>query len=294
MTLRYGQSNRRSGKKVVSFLFAVIVLLLAIAATAAWMLIRYHQSTPPVPDDRSDLTSQYEDPLTDTNASLVIFHFSDSTRFVLIQTDPAHNVVNVAAVPHNLTDTAGDTLTTILNKHGSLRVIQTVSAALELSVDHYITWSADGTRSFLNDLNSGVTFTLPQEIRYTDESGVTTRLSAGEQKLTGAQAAAVLQYDDWNAATRTQDIAMQMVAAVLNQYLIPEQRLDGYFAALADTAHTDLRIDHFNGFRRVLTHLSDSNTQGSLCRTVTIIGTESNGRFIPNVPAMREQTGLYH
>ncbi len=292
MQLHYGQSNRRSPKRVVSFVLASLTLLLAIAVTAAWMLIGYRQSTPPTTDPSSDITAQYEDPLTSVDCSLVILNFTDTPRFILVQTDPADQAVRVVSIPANLTDAAGNTLSAMLDKHGSLQVIQSVSAALELTVDHYITWSAEGAQSFLNELENGVTYTLPEDIRYTDENGSSIRLTAGEQKLTGTQAAAVLQYSAWSDATQVPDTAVRMVAAVLNQYLVPQQSLSGYFAALSDTAQTDLRIDNYNAFRRVLTHLSDSNT-GSLCRITTLIGTENDSRFVPDIHAMREQTDLY-
>jgi len=287
MSLRYGKQNKLSTKQIIPIILALIALLLAIAVMAAWMLIRYRQNKTPTSEESTDGVSNYIEPLTAVESSLIIFDFEESARFVLVQTDPADAVIRVVHVPANLADKSGNTLSSILDKHGSLQVIQAVSTALELTVKHYITWSADGVQSFLNELSSGIVYTLPEAIRYTDENGSTIRLSAGEQKLTGAQAAAVLQYHLWNDPTNAQLIAVQMTAAVLNQYMVPQQSLDGYFASLADTAQTDLRIDNYNSFRRVLTHLADNNT-GALCRCITLVGTESNGIFIPDIPAMKK------
>lgn len=292
MPLYYGRSNKPSGKRVASFIFAFLLLLLAIVVTTAWMVIRFRQSTPPTPSENSNTTSQYEDPLTAVDSSLIILDMGDTPRFVLVQTDPARLVVNVATIPVNIMDDNGNTLSSLLTKHGSLKVVQTVSAALELPIAHYITWSADGVQTFLNELNNGIVLNLPESIVYADENGITVRLQAGEQKLSGIQAAAVLRFTAWEDSSLTQTVPAQIVASVLNQYLVPEQRLDGYFAALADTAQTDLRIDNYNGFRRVLSHLSEHNT-GALCRIVVPAGENRDGRFIPNIDAMKEQSILF-
>lgn len=292
MPLHYGQSNKTSGRRVVSFILASILLLLAIGVMVAWMIIRFHQSTPPTPSENSDTTSQYEDPLTAVGSSLIIFDMENAPRFVLVQTVPAKSTMNVAAIPANITDEQGNTLPTILAKHGSKKVLQTVAAALELPIAHYVTWSTDGVQTFLNELDSGIVLDLPEAVTYTDENGITVRLQTGEQNLTGNQAAAVLRFAAWQNPSLTQTISAQMVAAALNQYLVPDQRLDSYFAALSDTAQTDLRIDNYNSSRRVLSHLSEHNT-GALCQLVSLIGENRDGRFVPNIDAMKEQSILY-
>ena len=144
----------------------------------------------------------------------------------------------------------------------------------------------------MEELDRGVTYTLPESMQYTDKNGSTIRLSAGEQQLTGAQMAAVLQNDTWSNIDIQKQTTTNVIAAILNQYIVPQQSLDGYFSALADTAQTDLRIDHYNAFRRTLSHLGDNNT-GALCQIITLIGTEQNGQFLPDVSAMQAQTDLY-
>ena len=292
MPLRYGQSNPHNKKRIAMMTVAILLLLLAIVVMVLWMFIGYRQNNPPSPDAHPDTPSQYEDDTFTANASLVILDFADSKQFILVQTDPANNAVRVVSIPAHMTDAGGNTLTNILAKHGSMQVVETVSTVLDLSVRHYITWSADGCRSFLNELDHGVTFTLVEEMHYTDDNGSSIRLNAGTQLLTGTQAAAVLQYSEWKDPNAQQQVAAQMIAAVINQYLVPQQNLSGYFAALADHAQTDLRIDHFNAFRRTLSHLADSN-RGALCHVISLIGADNGQKFVPDVRAMREQTDLY-
>lgn len=292
MPLNRNHYGKPLSKRIGIWVVAVFILILAVAVMGGWMLQFYRQSLPDTPDDDTDPTIQYEDPLTETNCSLVIFDFDESQRFVLIQTAPADNAIRILDVPSHLTDANGDTLTAIFSKHGALQAKQTVATALELSIDHYITWTAAGARSFLEELDRGVNYTLPENMQYTDKNGATIRLSAGEQRLTGAQIAAVLQNDSWSNTDIRKQTTANVIAAVLNQYVVPQQSLDGYFSALADTAQTDLRIDHYNAFRRTLSHLGDNNT-GALCQIVTLIGTEQNGQFLPDVSAMQTQTDLY-
>ncbi len=292
MAVYLNKQRRWSPKRLLQFALAIGALLLAIAVMVAWMLITHHQSNPPSPSDSSIDASQYVEPITAVDHCLLILDFSQSKRFVLIQTDPAHNRITTVAVPANLADKNGTPLTELLKKHGSLRVIQTVSAALELPVDHYITFNDVSAQSFLSELDHGITYTLPENIQYTDENGATIRLSAGEQKLTGAQAAAVLKHQEWNHTIIKETVAVDLTNAILNQYLLPERRLDGYFAALANGAQTDLRIDNFNAFRHVLSHLADSNT-GTLCRPATLIGKSENDVFLPDKEAMRKENILY-
>ena len=292
MPLRYMQSNRHSKKRIATWIGAVLALLLALAILGGWMLWFYLQSAPTASDDDADSPPQYEDPLTETNCSLVIFDFDDTKQFILIQSAPADNAIRIMDVPGNLTDNSGNTLVALLSKHGSMSVVQAVSSALDLSIAHHITWSTDGVRSFLENLDRGITYTLPESMQYTDKNGATIRLSEGEQQLTGTQIAAVLQNNAWTSADVRKTTASNVIAAILNQYILPQRNLDGYFSALADTAQTDLRIDNYNAFRRTLTHLGDHNT-GALCCIITLIGTEENGHFTPDLSAMRQQTELY-
>lgn len=280
-----------SAKRIVTLLCTLLALLVAISATAVWMFIGYRQSTVPNAPESSDSPPQYTEPMT-KNCSLVIFDFMDSPRFVLVQTDPARQAIWVANVPETISDDAGDTLSVLLKKHGSLRVVQTISSVLELKVEHYITWSSDGANTFLSELHKGISFEVKEDIHYTDSNGTTVRLNAGLQPLTGAQAAAILQYRSWHDPKLYENIACELIAAVFNQYLLPEQNVDGYFATLSDTAQTDLRIDNYNGFRTTLAFLAEHNT-GNICRILTLTGNSQNGYFIPDVQTMRSQSELY-
>lgn len=280
-----------TGKRLLQLTIAILALVVAITVMISWMLINHRQNNPPADTSIND-SSQHIEPMTAKNCSLVILDFTDNVQFLLVQSNAAAQTVTTMAVPNTITDEDGTPLLTLLEKHGPMRVVDTISDRLELSVDHYVRWSAKGLQSFLEELHNGILYTLPEEIRYADENGISLRLSAGEQKLTGAQATAVLQYTSWSDSTYLLSTAPQLFAAAINQYVTSDQSLDGLFAALANTAQTDLRIDNYNAFRPILIHLAQSN-QGSLCQSISLIGTEENGRFTPDIAAMRRQTNLY-
>ena len=263
-------SFKKQRSHPLPFILAFAALLLAIIGLLFWIWVGFHRSAPPDPDLSQNDTSRYDESPTAIGRCLLILDYIDDRHFMLIQSDPVQNRITVTPIPAQLTDTDGNTLNTLLSKHGSQRVTQTVASILQLSVTHYITLDADGTKSFLDDLDSGVIFTLPEAIRYTDENGSQIQLKAGEHTLSAAQTAAVLRYTDWsNAAPLTDSIVADVITAILNQYLLPGRRFDGYFASLSNAAQTDLRIDNYNAFRTTLTQLANSN-QGALCQHVDL------------------------
>lgn len=275
-------TRKKKRTHLLPILLAIVALLLALVVMITWMWIGYRRSIPPDSTSSSDDTSHYDDPITDIGRCLLILDFADNKHFMLIQSDPSHNSITVSPIPAHTKDTDGNTLSTLFTKHGSLRVAQTISSILQLPVSHYITLDAAGTQQFLNELDSGIRFSLPEDILYTDENGAQIRLTAGEHVLSGAQTAAVMQYTAWSShSTDANHIVADVVTAVLNQYITPNRRFDGYFAALSNVAQTDLRIDNFNAFRRTLEQLAAGN-DGSLSRHEPLSGTIENGAFIPN------------
>lgn len=291
MPLYLNPQRKWTGKRLLQLAIAILSLVVAITVMIGWMLFNHRQNNPPTDTSANDF-SQNTEPMTAVNRSLVILDFTDNVQFVLVQSNAATQTITAMAVPNTIVDEDGTPLLTLLEKHGPMRVVDTISDGLELSVDHYVRWSSKGLQSFLEELHNGIVYTVPEDIRYTDENGISVRLSAGEQKLTGAQATAVLQYTSWSNGIHHLHTAPQLFSAAINQYITANQSLEGLFVALANTAQTDLRIDHYNAFRPILTHLAQAN-QGNLCQSISLIGTEENGRFIPDIDAMRRQTDLY-
>ena len=129
-------------------------------------------------------------------------------------------------------------------------------------------------------------------ITYTDENGLTSTIRAGQRQLTATQAVAVLEYTDWEDGDDEEQIAAEMIASLLNHYLVADRSIRGYFGALANVAQTDLRIDNYTAYASALTSLAENNN-GSVCSVITLDGTIKGGYFVPDVEAIRQNASLH-
>ena len=111
--------------------------------------------------------------------------------------------------------------------------------------------------------------TFSEEISYRDENGAIVRLTTDKRALTPKQIVAVLQHTEWKTADNGVNIAADLTAALINQCLQPKRSLKGYFSLLSNSAHTNLRIDHFNAYLSGLEHLSSVN-DGALAKRIDV------------------------
>lgn len=289
MALYFGK--RRPLSRTAQYTLAIIGLLVGLAVMISWLVIRVRQTAPIDQPEESDVSAMYAEAPTQVGHGLLILDTNGTDRFLLIKTDPVKNRVVVTPIPGSLA-VEDTTLVKTWRKHGPIRATQELAKALDLPVNHYIQFDDNGMVEFLNHLENEITITLPESVRTRDENGAPIRLKAGKNKLASQHAAAVVQYRDWKNKQNATKTVAAMVQAVFNQYLLPDTGFNGYFAALANTAQTDLRIDHYNSYKDALAHLAQHNT-GDLCRVVTLEGTTENGRFIPDLKTMKRKSALY-
>lgn len=295
MALYFTKKKRWPPSKPVQYILACFFLILAIAILSAWLIIRYHNSAAPTtPTDESQSTTSgvVLDPITEKAHCLLIFDFEEAERFVLVQTDPGSNRINVVPLPDGLTDGDGCSLSEALHRHGAAKVTNIVTDALELPVDHHLTFSPKGVEQCLSQLDNGVLFAIPESVTYTDENGATIRLSAGEHLLSSGQVRSLLTYTNWKKSKTKTNLAADLTVAVINQYLVEGRSLSGYFGSISNAASTDLRIDNFNAYQDALTQLAQNNT-GNLCRRIDLKGTTKKGVFTPDLETLRRENALY-
>lgn len=273
------------------FVLSALALLIALGIMSVWMLISYRQSKPLLPEGSANSSPPYEEVVTSGSNGVIVLDFEKSTRFFVIQLDAADGAIRILPIPQNLADENGNTLHLIYEQHGALQIAHTLSTVFELPIERYLVWDDEGALSFLNELSNGVIYQLPEDIQYTDKNGTSMHLKAGQHKLTGSQAAAILQHHTWKNPQAHLTTAAALMADVINQYMLPQQNLDAYFSAIADSSKTNLRIDNYNGARQLLTILAGSNT-GNLCVYIECPGIESDGLFIPNTTKLM-QSDLY-
>ncbi len=292
MALYFTKKKRWPPSKPIQYVLAFLGLILALVILSSWLIIRYHRSAPATPSETTPSTTDPVEYNTEIGHSLVIFNLPDAERFVLVQTNPNTNRIAVVALPANLTDGSGTTLTEALRQRGAPSATAVVANALDLPVNHYMSFTAKGVEQFLGQLDNGVLFNVPETISYTDENGANIRLSAGEHRLSASQVRSLLEYNNWKKAKNKASLAASLTVAVVNQYLVEGRSLEGYFGSLANATTTDLRIDNFNAYRSALAQLAAHNA-GDICQQQPLQGTNKDGAFLPDLDTLRQETDLY-
>lgn len=291
MALYFSKRRHWPPSRPVQFILAFLALILAVVVLVAWLVIGYHRNVPAtIPEQEPSSTSQPEI-VADIARCLVILDTGDDCRFLLVQSDPTKPQIVVMNIPNTL-ESKDSTLRTILKKRGSPQVVQAVATALDLPLTHYVTLNSSGIANFVNQFESGITYTLPEEITYTDENGTTARLTAKEHTLTGSQVNGILEYNNWKKKANKNTVATDLLSALINQYVTDGFPLRSYFGLLSNDAVTDLRIDNFNAYQSALQHIAQNNT-GTVCRVITLPGSSQNGEFVPDLQAL-QQSELHH
>lgn len=245
--------------KPVQYALAVLALLLAVALLGGWLYLQFIYTAPTAPDaDSSDTTSPTGTELPDVAHCLIIIEDVGYERFALVKADPTNDAISISAISPTLETDAG-VLSAILQKYGAARVTQAVASTLNVPVSNYLSFSIADVQNLFTKLGENLQCTLSEEVTYRDENGATVRLAAEKRALTPKQIAAVLRHTEWTTAENGINMAADLTAAVINQCLRPGSSLKGYFALLSNTASTNLRIDHFNGYLIGLEHLASVN-----------------------------------
>ena len=292
--MAYQFNKPKSTNKPIHIVFTSLIALLAIVVLCGWLVLSYLTDRPTEQPEETETTSTTSDEVTlDVATCLVILDMNDSKQFLLVHTNPQAESIIVAAVPAQLDTGSGDTLSELLARSGPTKVMQTVAERLELPLSHYISLSHSGVNKFANELENGITVKLPETVKYTDENGITSTISAGTSTLTAGDTTAVLSHNKWKKKQYSALMATRITAAMFNSYLTPEYSVRGYFGALSNVATTDLRIDNFVAYKSALTHLAEANT-GEIASIVELDGQYEKGRFYPNIDSCRRNSGLYH
>lgn len=112
-------------------------------------------------------------------------------------------------------------------------------------------------------LGNGVTYTLPEAVG---------TLPAGAQTLTSLQVADVLRFTGWTQQSTGQAAAHAgIIAALINQYLTPQQNLTAVFNTLTALCDERLTVSGFAAVENDLQRLAVANT-GTLCSVSVPMG----------------------
>lgn len=292
MPLYFTKPRRWPPSRPVQFALAILAMLFAMTLLALWLFMGYRSNKEPTQSNDNAASSAPAETLADSSGLLLILNEKGHEQFILIHAAPAKSRMTVVPLPAHTEVTGGSTLTETYRKSGAGQAQQSVAQLLDLPIKHHLVLSTSAALSYFEQLDKGLTFTVPEDITYTDKNGAHVKLTAGKKELTAGQMAALLQYNEWQSSENALYVAPDLMAALLNQYLTPGRSMDGHFAAIANVAQTDLRIDHFNAYRATLTHFAAKN-QGNLCRRTTLNGTTTGDRFIPDIADFQENGDLY-
>ena len=250
--------------KPVQYILAITLLVIAVSVLIGWLLVRFVYTAPHPEEPPLDTSVISPEDLPDAGHCLIIVEDNGYERFAIVNTLPKDSCIKVTAVSPD-TQTADGTLRDILKKHGPARAAKSVSDTLNLPSMHFLSFSINDVETLFTRLGENLVFSVPEEISYKDENGATIHLKAESRKLTPPQIASLFRYDQWRDTENGDNLAANIVTAVINECLRPGKSLKGYFELLANTASTDLRIDHFNAYALGWEYLASIN-QGAVAQ----------------------------
>ena len=255
--------------KPVQYILAFSLLLVAILVLGGWLYFRfvYIESNEPNTNPNSATADVQE--LPHSSYSLVIVEDANYERFALVKASPKDDSITVTPISPMMNTNEGE-LRNLLKKHGAAHTAKIVAESLNIPEIHYVSFSITDVETFFTRLGINLTFDVPENVSYQDENGATIRLAAETHRLTPNQIVSLLRYTQWENLDNEVTLAADITAAVMNQCLLPNKSLKGYFELLSNTATTDLRIDQFNAYLLGLEHLVSLNDGDLVHRTETI------------------------
>ncbi len=261
MALEFYKRRIRVPSKRMQYILAFSALLLVLALLFCWMTIRHkldeRQQNSTSSDNSSSAISADAFTADDEGYLLLIIGDEDVTRFILVNADPANNAIRVTAVAEDAVTSDGMTLTPLYQKNGAARVVSLLASAADIPLRHYAAVSTANTERWFSRFEGGINMTLPESVTLgTHEEGDDQVFEAGEHTLGSGAATDLLIKADGQ-------VGVQVITAMLGQYLREGRYLSSDFSFLANIAQTSLRIGDFNDYRSCLEHLANQNTQGN-------------------------------
>lgn len=265
MALEFYKRRFRIPSKRMQYVLAFSALLLVLALLFSWMMIRHKisemQEHNASSDDSSSVVSADAYTAEDEGHLLLIVSGGDTTKFILVNTDPANNAIRVTAVAEDAVTSDNLTLTPLYQKNGAARIVSLLASAADIPLRHYAAVTTANAERWFSRFEGGVNIMLSETISLgTKENGDQQQFDAGEHALNAVTATELLIHDE--------QIGAQVIAAMLKQYFREGRNLSSDFSYLANIAQTSLRIGDFNDYRSRLVYLAEQNSLDN-CRITT-------------------------
>lgn len=271
------KSKKSSGsmRNSVVFLVTFIVFLvlfggvMAFGVSEFWRQSRQNEEQPSEPTVTTSPSPGFT--TADTRRLLLITEENGTAQgFVLLSAEPASARIRATALPRETAVTVGTTQTRLFELYrsgGTAAVAERVGALLDVTVDNTAVITYEGIRRLVTYLGDGVIFTLPESVVYENADGATVTMKSGARTLSATQVTDLLAYDGWNGGRRARtQIQGEMVAAVINQYLLPSRfdERDTDFQAIMGFWRSDILASQFSAARDGLLFLARRN-QNDIC-----------------------------
>lgn len=295
------ESLHKSRRTVLLLFILFFVLFGGLSAWVIWSMSREAAREA----DTAPITTAVQDTFTEADARTLLLITEDEGEaqgFVLVRFDPASNRMRTLALPRETVIAQSGKKEKRLyelyaTQHGA-GMEPYIEQLTGFPLDYYAVLSYDGLEDLLNLAQDGLTFTLPENLKY-DMAGYTIQIGGGIQVLTATQVTDVLRYPAWNGG-RPQRAAVQaqVISACINQYFTADAMQDdrGYEACVA-AADTNVLRDAYYASREALAAVASRN-EGDVCQSLTISGEykgdSSNTRFYLDTsinPAVRSAFG---
>lgn len=266
----------KKSRRTVLLLFVLFFILFGgLSAWVIWSMSREAvQETDTVPQS---MTAQEEYSETDARTLLLITEDEGEAQgFVLVRFDPSSARMRTLALPRETVAAQGGKNEKRLyelykTQHGA-GMETYIEQLTGFPLDFYAVLSYDGLEELLNLAQDGLTFTLPENLKY-EMAGYTIQIGGGEQVLSATQVTDVLRYPAWNGG-RPQRAAVQaqVISACINQYFTADAMQDdhGYEACIA-AADTNVLREAYYASREALTAVASRN-KGDVCQSLSVSG----------------------
>ncbi len=163
---------------------------------------------------------------------LCILREEQTVFYTVVTVDPTARTVTAAPLTDRETDT-------IYREYGAAVLRDRLQEKGE-RVDFYVDITFEQLREWLQYLGNGIGVTLPENVTYTDASGLMVSFPAGKLTLSANQAADMLRAvaKQPNAARTAANIWENMI----HRYAVKGRDFTSDYTALTDIGDTDIRI----------------------------------------------------
>lgn len=263
-----------NGRGLLAGLFVFFFLLFGgLSWWVIWSMSQAARETDTAP--ASEATGNPYTPQDARTLLLITEDEGEAQGFVLIRMDPAQSRIRTLSIPRETAlDSSQDSkrLFEVYETQKGAGIGTYVEEVTGIAVDFYAVLPYEGMEELLNQAGSGLSFTLPENLRY-DMDGYTIRIDGGEQVLSATQVTDVLRYPAWNGGRQQRAaVQAQIISACINQYFTPAtMENDAGYEACVAVADTNLLREPYYQLREPLAYMASRNT-GTICQPLSVEG----------------------